>query len=100
MMAVSINPFLIDNEIMNKNRDLDKVIRISIQAILLLLLSMYIISGFGITESRAIESITLGLLTKPVAFQVHNNLLLPFIIFLIMHIAYKPISKVIFKARK
>jgi hypothetical protein len=82
------------------NSKLNRIIRLSIQAILLLLLAMYMVSGLGITEARTIETLSLGLLTKPVAFELHNNLLLPFIIFLILHIAYKPISRAMFKSTK
>lgn len=79
--------------------NLNKALRISIQAILLLLLAAYMVTGLGITESRTVETFTLGILTKPVAFSVHNNLLWPFVIFLGLHIAYKPLSRLIFKNR-
>jgi hypothetical protein len=78
----------------------NRIIRLSIQAILLLLLAAYMVSGLGITEARTVETLTLGILTKPAAFEIHNNLLLPFIIFLVLHIAYKPISKAVFKSHK
>ena len=80
--------------------DLNKTIKVSIQGVLFLLLAFYMISGLGITEARTLESLSFGLLTKPVAFQIHNNLLIPFLIFLVMHMAYKPISKLVFKPRK
>jgi cytochrome b561 len=79
---------------------LNRVIRSSIQAVLLLLLAAYMVSGLGITEARTAETLSFGLLTKPVAFQLHNNLLIPFIIFLVLHIAYKPISRAVFKSSK
>jgi hypothetical protein len=82
------------------NANLNGIIRSSIQAILLLLLAIYMVSGLGITEARTVEAVSFGLLTKPVAFQLHNNLLIPFIIFLALHIAYKPISKAVFKSSK
>ncbi len=78
----------------------NNIIRSSIQAILLLLLAAYMASGLGISEARTVEALSLGLLTKPVAFEIHNNLLLPFIIFLVLHIAYKPISRAVFKSHK
>ena len=80
--------------------NLNKTIKFSIQAVLFLLLAAYMISGLGITEARTVEALSFGLLTKPVAFQIHNNLLIPFIVFLFLHMAYKPISKAIFKNRK
>ena len=80
--------------------NMDKITRTSIQVILLVLLAAYMITGLGITEARTVEMITFGILSKPVAFQVHSNLLLPFIVFLLLHIAYKPISRAIFKTGK
>jgi hypothetical protein len=77
-----------------------RIIKLSIQAILLLLLAAYMVTGLGITEARTIETLSLGLLTKPAAFEIHSNLLLPFIIFLVLHITYKPLSKAVFKQRK
>ena len=47
---------------------------------------IYIITGFGITEFRIIQTITFGLLTKPSAFYLHSILIYPFIILLIFHI--------------
>jgi len=46
----------------------------------------YIITGFGITEFRIIQTITFGLLKKPLAFHLHTILIYPFIILLILHI--------------
>jgi cytochrome b subunit of formate dehydrogenase len=50
----------------------------------------YIITGFGITEFRTIESLTFGILTKPWAFKIHTNLEIPFITILAMHILLSP----------
>ena len=47
---------------------------------------IYIITGFGITEFRIIQTLTFGLLTKPSAFYLHSILIYPFIILLIFHI--------------
>lgn len=53
---------------------------------LLAVILVYAISGFGITEFRVVESLTFGLLAKPLAFKIHNNLLIPLVILLILHI--------------
>jgi dolichol kinase len=47
---------------------------------------VYLISGLGITQYHAIESITFGLLSKSLSFTVHDNLLIPFLVLLILHI--------------
>jgi len=47
---------------------------------------LYIISGFGITQFRVVETITFGLLTKPLAFRLHDYLFIPFGVLLALHI--------------
>ncbi len=56
---------------------------------LLVITIAIIISGLGITEFRAIETVTFGLLSKPLAFKIHLNLWIPFLILLIMHVFLK-----------
>jgi dolichol kinase len=53
---------------------------------LLAVLALYILTGFGITSYRTVESITFGLLTKPLAFKIHDNLIIPFIVMIGLHI--------------
>lgn len=53
---------------------------------------LYGISGYGITQYRIVEQVTLGLLTKPLAFKIHDNLLIPFLILLALHI-YQMLSR-------
>lgn len=52
---------------------------------------LYGITGYGITQYRIVEQVTLGLLTKPLAFKIHDNLLIPFLVLLALHI-YQMIS--------
>jgi len=54
--------------------------------LLLAVVALYFISGLGITQFRAMESVTVGLLTKPLSFQMHNFLWIPFVILLALHI--------------
>ena len=63
-----------------------KAIKILVDFLLVVFIALYIITGFGITEYRIVESITLNILTKPVSHQIHNNLIIPFMILLILHI--------------
>ena len=48
--------------------------------------SLYMISGFGITEFRVVEYLTFGLFTKRLAFEIHEYLWIPFVVLLILHI--------------
>ena len=60
---------------------------------------IYIITGLGITEFRIIEPATFGLLSKNLSFAIHDNLLIPFIVLLVLHIAVKPVKQ-IYRERK
>ena len=61
---------------------------------------IYIITGLGITEFRIIEPATFGLLSKNLSFAIHDNLLIPFIILLVLHIAVKPVKQIYRKRRR
>ena len=63
-----------------------KSIRKIIHWLLLVVVLLYIVSGFGITEFRVVEALTLGLLSKSLAFKIHDVLWLPFIVLLISHV--------------
>ncbi len=63
-----------------------KLVRKIIHWGLLAIIIIFIITGLGVARYRIIESITLGLLTKPISFQVHTYLIFPLIIFLYLHI--------------
>jgi len=54
--------------------------------VLLAVTVLYGVSGFGITEFRIVETLTFGWLTKNLAFQIHNNLEIPFVVLLITHV--------------
>jgi cytochrome b subunit of formate dehydrogenase len=54
--------------------------------LLLVIIVLYILTGFGITSYRAVEFLTFGLLTKPLAFKIHDNLIIPFIVLITLHI--------------
>ncbi len=54
--------------------------------LLLAVIVLYLLTGFGITQYRVIEQVTFGLLAKPLSFQIHDNLLIPFIVLLGLHI--------------
>ena len=49
---------------------------------------LYVVSGYGITEFRAVERITFGLLSKPLAFRMHTILTIPFLVLLGLHIYF------------
>ena len=65
------------------NKELIKRI---IHWLLLIVIVLYFVTGFGITEFGIVEALTAGLLTKVLAFKLHNVLWIPFIILLVSHI--------------
>jgi len=55
---------------------------------------VYVLTGLGITQYRIIELLTLGLLSKSFSLKIHENLLVPFLILLSMHILFRPITQI------
>ena len=47
---------------------------------------LFLITGFGISEFRTVETLTFSLLTKSLAFKIHDILWPPFVILLILHL--------------
>jgi hypothetical protein len=65
-----------------------KVIKTLTHALLTVVILIFIITGFGISNYQIIESLTGGMLSKLASFQIHSNLIIPLIILLILHIAF------------
>ncbi len=53
----------------------------------LLLLLLTLLSGYGISEFRLVNTLTFGLLNKVVSFQLHHYTELPLIALLSIHVA-------------
>jgi cytochrome b subunit of formate dehydrogenase len=71
-----------------------------VQWALLFVTFLYVLTGFGITEFRIIEPATFGLLSKNLSFVIHDNLLIPFIILLVVHVLFKPVKRIYLKSKK
>jgi hypothetical protein len=57
--------------------------------ILLIIVSiLFIFTGFGITNYQIIEAVTLGALPKLTSYQIHLNLIIPFLILLGAHFVF------------
>jgi len=76
-----------------------RLMKRTIHWLLTVVVIIYLITGFGITEYRIVEPLTFGLLTKNLAHKIHINLEIPFIILLILHIWLLPLLKY-FKSKK
>ncbi len=66
----------------------NRLFRKAVHWSLLMVLVLEFVSGFGITNFRVVTPLTLGLMGKAVAFQVHSVLAAPLIILLILHIYF------------
>ena len=53
---------------------------------LLAVLVLYVLTGFGITAYRTVELVTFGLLGKALAFKIHDDLIIPFVVLMGLHI--------------
>jgi cytochrome b subunit of formate dehydrogenase len=53
---------------------------------LLAVVIVFMVSGLGITYFRVVETATFGLLTKNLAFRIHEATWIPFTVLLILHI--------------
>jgi cytochrome b subunit of formate dehydrogenase len=54
--------------------------------LLLIIVIIYIITGLGMTQYQTMEKLTFGLLSKPLSFKIHTNLLPVLIVLAILHI--------------
>jgi thiosulfate reductase cytochrome b subunit len=54
--------------------------------LLMAVVILFLATGFGISEFRTVERLTLGLLTKQLAFRIHFELWLPLVVLLVMHV--------------
>lgn len=58
------------------------------QILLLIVIILFILTGFGITQYQIIEPLSLGVLSKVTSYQIHLNLTIPLIILLGAHFAF------------
>jgi Ni,Fe-hydrogenase I cytochrome b subunit len=70
-----------------------RLVRNTIHWLLTVLVIVYLITGFGITEYRIVEPLTFGLLTKNLAQRIHISIEIPFIVLLILHIWLLPLLR-------
>jgi hypothetical protein len=63
--------------------------------LLLAAVLLYLVTGLGISEFRTVEDLTFGLLTKDIAFRLHDALLAPFIALLVLHVTLPLLMRVL-----
>ena len=62
------------------------LVRKIVQWLLLAVTVLFLVTGFGITEFRVVETMTFGWLNKSWALRLHDNLWTPFIVLLALHV--------------
>jgi hypothetical protein len=79
---------------MRKPMDKLRIIHLLIHLLLLIVIILFILTGFGITNYQIIEPLTFGALSKLTAYQLHTNLIIPFLILLGGHFLFIVVKKV------
>ena len=71
-----------------------KHFRSAVKWLLFVITFLYVITGFGITEYRTVETLTFGVLDKATSFEIHTSLEIPFLLLLALHVLLIPLRKV------
>jgi len=74
--------------LINKQHNKTNLIQKTIRWLLLAAVILFVVTGFGISEFRTMETLTFGLLTKTVSFRIHEVLWIPLTVLLGAHILY------------
>jgi cytochrome b561 len=69
------------------------LVKRTIHWLLLVVTVLFLITGFGISEFRVVETITLGWLSKSWALRLHDNLWIPFVALLVLHLCLPLVFK-------
>lgn len=62
------------------------VIKRTVLILLAIVTVLLLVTGWGITEYRVVTPLTFGLLSKNVAFRIHNAVIIPSIVVLAAHL--------------
>jgi hypothetical protein len=65
-----------------------RIIHLLIHVILLIVIALFILTGFGITNYQIVEPLTFGTVSKLTAYQIHTNLIIPFLVLLGAHFVF------------
>jgi thiosulfate reductase cytochrome b subunit len=65
---------------------METIIKKTIAYLSLVIIALYLITGYGMTKSETIGKLTFGLLDRSLSHTIHFNLVIPLIILLLAHI--------------
>jgi len=71
-----------------------QIIKTLTHVLLTIVIILFVVTGFGITNYQIIESLTGGTVSKLTSFQIHSNLIIPLIVLLIAHIGFSLWKKI------
>ncbi len=63
-----------------------ETLRLAVHYLFALVTLMMLVSGLGIIYYQTVQTLTFGLLTKAVSFQLHIALVIPFVVLLALHV--------------
>ena len=61
--------------------------------LLTIVIIVFIITGYSMTNYQVINALTGGAVSKLTSFQIHSNLILPFMVLLLLHIVFPLMKK-------
>lgn len=65
-----------------------RIVQTLVHTLLTVVIVLFIITGFGISNYQIVTSLTGNTLSKITSYQLHTTLIIPFIVLLIAHIAF------------
>jgi hypothetical protein len=69
------------------------ILRRTVITLLAIFTVLLLVTGWGITEFRVVTPLTFGLLSKNVAFEIHNALIIPSIVLLAAHLTLMALGR-------
>jgi hypothetical protein len=65
-----------------------KIVQTLVHTLLTVVIVLFIITGFGISNYQIVTSLTGNVLSKINSYQIHTTLIIPFIVLLMLHIGF------------
>ena len=63
-----------------------KLLTAIVHVLLLAVIVLVVLTGYGITDYRIVEALTFGALSKSLSYRIHTLLVVPFVLLLAAHV--------------
>jgi len=70
-----------------------RILHLLTHILLLIVIALFILTGFGITNYQIVEPLTFGAISKLTAYQLHTDLIIPFLLLLGGHFLFIALKK-------